>query len=85
MTILVELDPETEARLKAQAVRRGIALEQHASRLLEEAATPRPTGTGKLTREGLRAMLKRIGEGAENRPKLPTSAFSRESFYEDRT
>ena len=85
MTILVELDPETEARLKAQAVRRGIALEKHASRLLEEAATPRPTDTGKLTREELHAMLKRIGEGSENRPKLPPSAFSRESFYEDRT
>jgi hypothetical protein len=84
MTILVEISSEAEANLVAQAVARGIALEQHASRLLEDAATPRPTGTGKLTCEGLHAMLKRIGEGAENRPKLPTSAFSRESFYEDR-
>jgi hypothetical protein len=85
MTILVEISSEAEVNLAAQAVARGIALEQYASKLLEDAAISRPTGKGRLTRESLDAMLSRIGEGAEYRPKLPTSAFSRESFYEDRT
>jgi hypothetical protein len=85
MTMLVELDPDTEARLKAQAIRRGVAPEQYVGEFLRENLPTYATGTGRLTREGLRAMLKRIGEGSENRPKLPTSAFSRESFYEDRT
>jgi hypothetical protein len=85
MTIQIELSPEKEFLLAEEAVLRGIAPEQYARKLLDEAISSRPAGRGKLTREGLHAMLKRIGEGAENRPKLPTSAFSRESFYEDRT
>lgn len=85
MTIQLELDPETEARLKAQAVRHGVAPEQYAHKFLRENLPPDASGTVKLTREGLHAMLKEVGEGWENRPTLPTSAFTRESFYEDRT
>jgi hypothetical protein len=84
MTIQLELGPETEASLKAQAALQGIELEQYALKVLEAAAASRPNGKGKLTSEGLHSMLDRIGEGAENRPKLPTSSFSRESFYEER-
>jgi hypothetical protein len=82
MPILVELSPEKEARLAAEASLRGIAPEQYAGKLLDDALTP--PSKSKLTREGLHAMLKRIGEGSENRPKLPTSSFTRESFYDDR-
>ena len=85
MTIQLELDPETEARLKANAVRRGVAPEQYAGEFLRENLPFHVPEKGKLTREGLRAMLKEVGEGSENLPKLPTSAFTRESFYEDRT
>jgi phage tail tape-measure protein len=85
MTILVEVSPEAEASLKAEAALRGMDLQKYADRLLEEAAIPRMAEKGKLTREGLHAMLKEVGEGSENLPKLPTSAFTRESFYEDRT
>lgn len=85
MTIQVELDQETESRLKAQAERRGMAPEQFAGEFLRENLPPQLTGTGKLTHEELQAMLKEVGEGSENLPKLPTSAFTRESFYEDRT
>ena len=85
MTILLDLDPETEARLTAQAVQRGMAPEQYAGELVRENLPSHDTEKGELTREGLHAMLKEVGEGWENRPKLPTSAFTRESFYEDRT
>ena len=84
MTIQVELSPEAEARLAAEAVLRGVALESYAGRLLQQALSTHPSGLGKLTPEQLRAMLKEIAAGSEALPRLPTSAFSRESFYEDR-
>ncbi|MGB6689569.1 MAG: hypothetical protein WBE76_17175 [Terracidiphilus sp.] len=84
MAIHIELSPEVGARLSSQAVVRGMALEAYASKLLQEAVAPHGTGTGVLTPDELRTMLREVAEGAENLPKLPTSAFSRESFYEDR-
>ena len=48
MTLLLELDPETEARLKAQAEQRGIAPEQYAKQLLRENLRLYATGTGIL-------------------------------------
>ena len=78
MPILVALSPENEARLAAEATWRGSAPEQYAGKLLDDALTP--PSTTKLTSEGLRAMLKEVGEGWENRPTLPTSAFTRDSF-----
>jgi hypothetical protein len=85
MTIQVELSPGVEARLVAQAVERGIALEAYASQLLREASMLRSAGNGVLTSEELQAMLREVAEGSESLPKLPTSAFSRESFYDRRT
>ena len=41
MTIQLELDPETEARLTAQAIRHGVAPEQYAG----EAWPPQPSFT----------------------------------------
>jgi hypothetical protein len=84
MTIHVELDPETEARLTAQAVRRGIAPEQYAGEFLRENLPHYSTGNGRLTREGLRAMTKRLQEGSEKLPILPPEATERASFYEER-
>jgi len=84
MTIQLELDLETEARLKAQAIRHGVAPEQYAGEFLRDNLPNYATGTGRLTREDLRAMTRELQEGSENLPKLPTSAFSRESFYEGR-
>jgi len=46
MTILLELDPETEARLRAQADRRGIAPEQYAGEFLRDNLPLYATGTG---------------------------------------
>lgn len=84
MTIQVELDPETEARLKAQAVRHGVAPEQYAGKFLRDNLPNFATGTGRLTREDLRAMREELQEGSENRPILPPEATERASFYEDR-
>lgn len=84
MSILIELDPETEARLAAEAATRGMALAAYAGQILERAASPYPAGTGRLTREGLSELTKVLQEGSENLPILPPEVNERESYYEDR-
>jgi len=82
MTIQVELTPEAEARLTAAAQARGIALEKYAGTLLYEVLAAPPAGSGRLTVDELDTMLREIAEGSERLPHVPTSAFTRESFYE---
>ena len=84
MTIQVELKPETQARLAAEAEAHGVPVEQYAGSLLDEALALYPSGSGKLTLDELQTMLREIAEGSDKLPHVPTSAFSRESFYEDR-
>ena len=45
MNIRVNLDPETEARLVAEARLQGVPLEKLAERLLNDALTPSPRRT----------------------------------------
>ena len=84
MTIQVELDPETEGRLKAQADRRGIAPEQYAGEFLRENLPYYATGTGILKPGDAKAMTRELTKGSENLPILPPEATERASFYEDR-
>jgi hypothetical protein len=84
MTIQVELSPEVEARLAEHAVVRGMGLEEYAGKLLAEAAAPYASGTGKLTREELRAMREELTHDSEKLAVLPPKATERASFYEDR-
>ena len=83
MTIKVELSPETEARLVAQARAQGLPLEKVAERLLKEALTAIPASRGQLSVDEFHQMLAAISEGSEKLPDLRTESFSRESFYED--
>jgi hypothetical protein len=84
MTIQLELDPETEARLKAQAIRHSVAPEQYAVEFLRENLPHYATAKGRLTRDDLRAMTKKFQEGSEKLPILPPEATERASFYEER-
>lgn len=84
MTIRIELNPEIEAQLAAGAQARGVALEKYAESLLRDAIANHSEPQGNLSVEELHAMLNAIAEGSDNLPKLPTTAFTRESFYEDR-
>jgi hypothetical protein len=84
MTIRVELSPDIEARLKAEARAQGVPLEQIAERLLSKALTERPFSRGQISVEEFHQMLNALAEGSETLPDLPTASFSRESFYEDR-
>ncbi len=84
MTIRVDLSPETEARLVAEAQAQGLPLERLAERLLKEALTSRSLSHGQMSVEEFHVMLDAMAEGSERLPDLPTESFSRESFYEDR-
>ncbi|MHB8503793.1 MAG: hypothetical protein ACYDCG_13395 [Candidatus Acidiferrales bacterium] len=84
MTIRVDLRPETEARLLAEARAQGLPLETLAERLLNEALTRSPLPDGKLSVDEFHRMLDSMAEGSEKLPNPPTESFSRESFYEDR-
>jgi len=84
MTIQIQLDPATEARLVAEAESHGVALEEYAGSLLRRSVPVYATGTGILTPEGLEEMSKALAKGSENLPVLPPEATDRESFYEDR-
>jgi len=84
MTIQLDRDPETEARLEAAPEARGLRVEDYASSLLRESLPHLATETGRLTLESLRKMLHEMAKGSENLPILPPEATDRESFYEDR-
>jgi len=83
MTIRVELNPEMEAWLIAGAKARGLSVEEYAERLLRDAVALHSESSGRLSVKDVHAMLHAIAEGSEKLPKLPTTAFTRESFYED--
>lgn len=84
MTIRVELNSETEARLVAEARAQGLPLEKVAERLLKEALDGRSMSRGHMAVEEFHRMLDAMAQGSESLPDLPTQSFSRESFYEDR-
>jgi hypothetical protein len=84
MSIRVELNPETEERLKAEARAKGLPVEKVAERLLNEALTGHSLSQGRMSVEESHRMLDAMAEGSEKLPDLPTESFSRESFYEDR-
>jgi len=84
MTIRVELNPETEARLIAEARAKGLPLEKVAEQLLNEALYGLSLPRRQMSVEEFHRMLAAIAEGSERLPDLPTESFSRESFYEDR-
>ena len=83
MTLQIELDPEMEARLAAEATQRGMALEQYAGKLLREALPPlrRP---GRLSPGDAEALSERLSRGSDHLPILPPEVNNRESYYEDR-
>jgi len=84
MTIQVELDPETEARLNAEAARFGVAPEQYAGEFLRNNLPFHGSKDHKLTCEDIDRLTERLSAGSENLPVLPPEVNNRESYYEDR-
>jgi hypothetical protein len=84
MTIQIELDAETEARLAVKARSQGVPVEKAAALVLEQAMAYGFTPPGNLALSDFHAMLALLAEGSEGLPDLPTESFRRESFYEGR-
>ena len=81
MTIKVELNPEMEARLAADARGLGIALEEYAERLLQQAIDSAPKPRSRASQEEFRNFLDALASKAPNVPQLRAETFSREMIY----
>jgi hypothetical protein len=85
MTIVVEVSPEVEAELRAEAERHGMELPKYAGKILEDRRHRYATGTGVMTVEEVQALSARLSAGSENLPILPPEVNNRGSYYEDRS
>jgi hypothetical protein len=81
MTIQVELNPEMEALLIAEAQAQGIALEKYAQRLLQEALDSRPRRRSRASQDEFRRFLDALASKAPNAPQLRAETFSRGMIY----
>jgi len=81
MTIQIKVNRDIEERLLSGAQARGVSVEAYAEELLRDAIGLHTESTGQMTVAELHAMLGAIAEGSDKLPNLPTSAFTRESFY----
>jgi hypothetical protein len=84
MTIVVEVSPELEASLKAEAELHGMDLPKYAGKILEERLHRYATGTGILKPGDVAEMTKVMTAGSERLPVLPPEVNDRESYHEDR-
>ncbi len=82
--IQVELKPEIEAQLVAEAHAEGVEPSVYAGNVLERVYL-RGGGAHKPSRspEEVRAWLDSMAQFSDKIPQLPEDAFTRESFYRD--
>lgn len=80
MTVRLELKPDIEANLTAQAGAKGVPLDAYLQSVLEELA--RANATPSASPEDIEATLDRLAEMGKGLPHLPSSALSRESIYQ---
>ncbi len=83
MTIHVELNPEMEAQLASEAREHGVAVENYARQLMEEALAARLKRRSYPSREEFGAFLDAMARKAPDAPQLRTNTFSREMIYRD--
>jgi hypothetical protein len=81
MVVTLELMPEVEQRIIAQAALRGVSLEAYLKGLIEAAALVVEPDDG--TVEEFEADMDAFSEGTEHLPVLPPEAFTREGIYGD--
>jgi len=78
VTIRVELNPEMERQLAAEALARGIELEVYAQWLLRETIISKGKGQSRASQEEFRSFLDALASKAPNVPQLQSETFSRE-------
>jgi len=81
MTIVLDLKPEVEERVVAQAQAQGVPLEIYLAALIEAQVTPLEPPRASL--EQFLAELEAIAEGTDDIPVLPPEALTREAIYGD--
>ncbi|PYP86990.1 MAG: hypothetical protein DMG65_17825 [Candidatus Angelobacter sp. Gp1-AA117] len=82
--IQLELRPEVEAKLTAEAKARGVEVEIYVESLIEEAISTTPLVQRRQpTAAEMRVFFEAMTANSENIPQLPDEAFERESFYRD--
>ena len=81
MTVRLELKPDVEANLAAQARARGVALDTYLQSVIEDLARTQAVHPAKA--QEVEAALDALAEMGRGLPHLPSSAFSRESIYRD--
>ncbi len=81
MTVRLELKPELEAALADQAKAKGVPLDAYLLNMIEELAQARVAPKHNIER--FRAALDQLAQMGKNLPHLPSSAFTRESIYQD--
>ena len=82
--IQVELKPDIEAQIIAEARAKGIEPSIYAGSVIERAYRHgNETRTASRTPEEVRAWLDSLTQFSDKIPQLPEEAFTRESFYQD--
>lgn len=81
MTVRLEIKPEIEASLNAQAAAKGIPLDAYLQNVIEDLVRAHVAPAASL--QEFRAMLDTLAEMGKSLPHVPSAAFSRESIYQD--
>jgi hypothetical protein len=81
--LTVELSPETEARLAAEARVRGLGVAAYAAKLLDESAPPPATPRPGRRLQEIRAWLNELAQFSDKIPPMSGETFSREMIYRD--
>jgi hypothetical protein len=82
MSIQIELRPEIEAELTAQAHKKGIPISQYVQRILEQHLPAQPVESAMTPEERAEAFQGWVDNFPYRRTTpLPDEAISRESFY----
>jgi hypothetical protein len=83
MTLRLEIKPEIAASLNAQAKARGIQLQAYLQNAIEELARADVSPRKAPDVQEFRTALDQLAEMGRNLPPMPSSAFRRESIYQD--
>jgi hypothetical protein len=81
MTVRLELKPDVEANLAAQARARGVPLDAYLQSVIEDLA--RADAARPASFKEIEAILDALAEMGRDLPHLLSPAFSRESIYQD--
>ena len=81
MTVTLELKPEVEERVRAQASAQGVSLERYLTAVIETQTCAVSLPDASL--DEFLAELEQFSEGTEDIPIIPPEALTREWIYRD--